>query len=108
MVAPDIYGGQRDTNLTQLYRQNNDIIRLITTENLSVGDVIIAEKVSEREGEEVVYVYVGGMQVVSCIAKNGSVATLVTMTESQYESSHVLVTIYAYNRYAVIRPSMAN
>ena len=109
MVAPDMYGGRRDSNLTALYIKDKDIVRLITTTNLSVGDVIVAEYDTEDFGEDqVVYVYVGGDQVVSCFSKTGSQAALVTMTDSIYESSHVLVTIYAYNRYAVLRPSMAN
>ncbi len=108
LVAPDMYGGQRDSALTLLYRRDKDVVRLITTKNLSVGDVIIAEYDTERGEDQVVYVYVGGNQVVSCMSKNGSVAKLVTMTDSQYESTHVLVTIFVYNRYAVLRPSMAN
>ena len=105
MVAPDMYGGQRDC-VRKLYTTNKDIIRLITTTNLSIGDVIIAENDSETE-DQVAYVYVGGMEIVSCMSKKNSEAKLVTMTESQYESSHVLVTVFAYNRYAVIRPSMS-
>lgn len=105
MVAPDMYGGQRDC-VRKVYTTNKDIIRLITTTNLSIGDVIIAENDSETE-DQVAYVYVGGMEIVSCMSKKNSEAKLVTMTESQYESSHVLVTVFAYNRYAVIRPSMS-
>ena len=106
LVAPDMYGGQRDTALTGLYKNNKDIVRLITKDNLSVGDVIIAEKDSGVE-DQVAYVYVGDMQLVSCMGKNKGEVKLVNMSESQYESSHVLVSIFAYNRYAVIRPSMA-
>ena len=108
MVAPDMYGGRRDSNLTALYIKDKDIVRLITTTNLSVGDVIVAEYDTENSEDQVVYVYVGGNEVVSCFSKTGSQAALVTMTDSIYESSHVLVTLYAYNRYAVLRPSMAD
>lgn len=109
LVAPDMYGGQRDANLTKLYVKNKDIVRLITTTNLSIGDVIIAEYDTADNGEDqVVYVYVGGNEVVSCFSKTGSQATLVTMTDNIYEKENVLVSIYAYKRYAVLRPSMAN
>lgn len=107
MVAPDLYGGQK---VGKLYRANKDIIRLITTENLTVGDIIIAESDDLVEDEifpdRVVYIYVGNMQVVSCTTNADGKVKLVTMTDSQYEKTHVLVTIFAYERYAVIRPSM--
>jgi hypothetical protein len=108
LVAPDMYGGQRDANLTALYRKDKDIVRLITTTNLSVGDVIVAEYDTENSEDQVVYVYVGGNEVVACFSKTGSQATLVTMSESIYEKENVLVSIYAYKRYAVLRPSMAD
>lgn len=107
MVAPDLYGGQ---DVTKLYRANKDIIRLITTQNLSIGDIIIAE--SDNEGEDaiypdrVVYVYVGDMQLVSCTTNADGKVRLVTMIDNQYNKAHVLVTIFAYDRYAVLRPSM--
>ena len=107
IVAPDMYGGQR-TDITLLYRKDKDVVRLITTANLSVGDVIIAEYDADGNEDQVAYVYVGGMEVVSCFSKTGSQASLVTMTDNIYESANVLVSIYAYNRYAVLRPSMAN
>jgi uncharacterized repeat protein (TIGR01451 family) len=109
IVAPDLYGGQR---ITKLYRANKDIIRLITTENLNVGDIIIAESDDLYEGQtlpdRVVYIYVGDKQVVSCTTNANGKIKLVTMSDSQYEKEHVLVTIFAYERYAVLRPSMAS
>ena len=106
MVAPDLYGGQK---ITKLYRANKDIIRLITTENLTVGDIIIAESDNLVDGEispdRVVYVYVGDMQVVSCTTNAKGKVKLVTMSDNQYKKEHVLVTVFAYERYAVLRPS---
>ena len=108
MVAPNLYGGQ---DVTKLYRANVDIVRLITTKNLSVGDIIIAESDDIVEGylfaDRVVYIYVGGNQLVSCTSTNKGKVKLVTMSDSQYEKEHVLVTVFAYDRYAVLRPSMA-
>ncbi len=103
IIAPDMYGGQTKR---AVYTSDKDIIRLITTDNLSVGDVIIAEK-NARFDNSVAYVYVGGKQVVSCTTKDKGEVKLLTMADSQYDSAHVLVTIFAYNRYAVLRPSMA-
>lgn len=109
MVAPDLYGGQK---VTKLYRANKDIIRLIITENLNVGDTIIAESDDLYEGQtlpdRVVYIYVGDKQVVSCTTNANGKVKLVTMSDSQYEKEHVLVTIFAYERYAVLRPSMVS
>lgn len=106
MVAPDLYGGQ---DITLLYRANKDIIRLITTQNLSIGDIIIAESDDEDEGtiipDHVVYIYVGNMQLVSCTTNAKGSVKLVTMVDDQYDKAHVLVTIFAYDRYAVLRPS---
>ena len=106
MVAPDLYGGQK---VTLLYRANKDIVRLITKQNLSVGDIIIAESDDDVEGEivpdRVVYIYVGNMQLVSCTTNANGNVKLVDMVDDQYNKAHVLVTIFAYERYAVLRPS---
>lgn len=106
MVAPDLYGGQ---DVTKLYRANKDIIRLITTQNLSVGDIIIAESDDDVEGtlmpDRVVYIYVGNMQLVSCTTNLKGAVKLVNMVDNQYDKAHVLVSIFAYDRYAVLRPS---
>ncbi len=105
-VAPNLYGGR---DIASLYTVNKDIVRLITTQNLSVGDVIIAESDDFVEGElytdRVVYVYVGDNQLVSCTSNSNGKVKLVTMSDSQYEKEHVLVSIFAYDRYAVLRPS---
>ncbi|MBR2322282.1 MAG: isopeptide-forming domain-containing fimbrial protein [Clostridia bacterium] len=109
MVAPNLYGGQ---SVTKLYDTDVEIVRLITTQNLSVGDIIIAENDDFVGGQlypdRVVYVYVGDMQVVACTTNgttNKGKCLLVTMTNNQYEKEHVLVTIFSYKHYAVLRPS---
>ena len=90
MVAPDLYGGQ---DITLLYRANKDIVRLITTQNLSVGDIIIAESDDDVEGvlmpDRVVYVYVGNMQLVACTTNSKGAVKLVTMVDDQYDKAHV-------------------
>lgn len=106
MVAPNLYGGQK---IPSLYRKNSNVVRLITTENLSLGDIIIAESDDvygdEIELDRVVYIYVGDMQLVACSTNSKGLCQLKTMTNNQYESSHILVSLFAYERYAVIRPS---
>ncbi len=109
MVAPNLYGGKA---IAKLYTRDKDIVRLITTQNLSVGDIIIAESDDEVNGQllinRAVYVYVGDMQVVACTTRGTTTkgqCQLVTMTNNQYEKEHVLVTIFAYESYAVLRPS---
>lgn len=107
MVAPNLYGGYK---ISSAYTKNNDLVRLITTSNLSIGDVIIAEKdnLTNSDMMQAVYVYVGGNELVAVDTNATSLyknrAVLLTMSESRMESSNLLVTIYAFNRYAVLRP----
>ena len=108
MVVPDLYGGRQMSNM---YVSDADVVRLIKELNLSVGDVILADYTSGETYYYALYVYVGNGQLVmysseSTIAPNGEVCTLKTMNESQYSSANVLVTLFAYSRYAIIRPSM--
>ncbi len=109
MVASDLYGGFK---LQKLYQTNNDSIRLITKQNLSIGDVIIAEKDNTINNDtmQAVYVYVGGNELVAIDTNmtsfNKNKVVLLTMSENRMESANVLVTIYAFNRYAVLRPSI--
>ena len=100
MVAPYLYGGR---DIATLYIQNNDIVRLITNANISVGDVICAY--DRSESRTVVYIYVGDSTLVAIDSADNTCKT-VTMSDSPYEASHVLVTLFAYDLYAVIRPSM--
>ena len=109
MVAPDLYGGRQMSNM---YVRDADVIRLIKELNLSVGDVILADYTSGETYYYVVYVYVGNSQLVAfsnepAVSASVDTCVLKTMTDSQYSSSNILVTLFAYSRYAVIRPSMA-
>ena len=100
--------------MQKLYQESNYLVRLITTQNLSVGDVIIAEKDYVESNmtvtQQAVYVYVGGNELVAIDTNQTSFtknkARLVTMAESRKDYKNVLVSVYAFNRYAVIRPSM--
>ncbi len=108
MVAPDLYGGRLMANM---YVSDADVIRLIKECNLSVGDVILADYTSGETYYYAMYIYVGNGELVmysneTTIAPNGEKCTLKTMVGDQYKSTNVLVTLYAYSRYAIIRPSM--
>ena len=59
----------------------------------------------------VIYIYVGNGQLVAlsnepAVNANLNTCVLKTMNESQYNSDNVLVTLYSYSRYVVLRPSM--
>ena len=55
----------------------------------------------------VAFVHVGENQLVSCTTKYNGRTNLVEMSDDIYNKDNVLVTIFAYERYAVLRPSMA-
>ena len=107
MVAPNLYGGKK---VSALYRNNKDIVRLITTSNLAIGDVIIAEsddyETTIPQIRRVAFVYVGENKLVSCTTKYNGCCNLVEMSDDIYNKDNVLGTIFAYERYAVLRPSM--
>ena len=127
MVSPDLYGGRPISNM---YIRDKDNVRLIKECNLSVGDIIIADYRTAQKDEGgntvvdpetgftaydttyyVVYIYVGNGQLVAlsnepAVSSNLNTCVLKTMNESQYSSANMLVTLYAYSRYAIIRPSM--
>jgi uncharacterized repeat protein (TIGR01451 family) len=100
IVAPYLYGGR---DVSTMYVWNTDVIRLIRENNVSVGDAILAY--DESEARTVAFVYVGNSTLVK-ITSDGAVCEKVVMTGSIYESSHVLVTLFAYDMYAILRPSM--
>lgn len=100
MVAPYLYGG---CDVSSVYVKSNDVVRLITQANISVGDVIVAY--DESEERTVVYVYVGDSTLIA-VNSADKTCKVITMTDSPYESSHVLVTLFAYDKYVILRPSM--
>ena len=98
MVAYGLYGGY---DVSWLQWKNNEQVRLIEVNNMSLGDVIVAQDGTTTR----VYVYVGGMDLVM-IDTLTNTCTLKTMTSAYYAASHVLVTLPSYDFYAVLRPSM--
>ncbi|MBE6644259.1 MAG: hypothetical protein E7612_02625 [Ruminococcaceae bacterium] len=101
MVAPYLYGGR---DISTAYYRNKELVRLITQDNISVGDIIAA---SDADGEKtIVYIYAGGDQFIYVKSEEG-VAASKYMLQSAGSSTHILVTLFAYDRYVILRPSMA-
>ena len=98
MIPYGMYGGY---DVSWLQWRNNEQVRLITTANVSLGDVIVAVDGSTTR----VFIYVGGMEVV-VIDSETNTCSLVTMTSSPTAATHVLVTLPSYDTYAVLRPSI--
>ena len=98
MIPYGMYGGY---DVSWLQWRNNEQVRLITTANVSLGDVIVAVDGSTTR----VFIYVGGMEVV-VIDSTTNTCSLVTMTSSPTAATHVLVTLPSYDTYAVLRPSI--
>ena len=96
MLAPNMWGGY-DVNTA--WRTDSGKVRMVTESNLAVGDVIVAE----HDGAETIYVYVGNNQLVA-IDSTTLTCSLVTIGTDKY--TNVLVTLIAYDQFAVIRPSM--
>ena len=97
MVAYGMYGGYK---VTQLQWFNNEQVRLIDKGNMSLGDVIVAQDGTTTR----VFVYVGDGQLVVIDSKTG-ICELQTMGTSYSSPSHVLVTLPAYDYFAVLRPA---
>ena len=128
-VAPNLYGGR---DMSNNYIRNKEIIRLMEEYHLSVGDIILAEfdlyngtgssAVKTGNVVHVIYVYVGNSQLV-CLTDdtthaaftNGTASegaevnkcfTITMLTENPRRDTHVLTSVFTYDRWAVIRPSM--
>lgn len=105
MVAPNMYGGW-DYYSGGDY-SNNNLIRTVYEHNLTIGDVIVCRWYENTR----VYIYVGNGQLVTidtltntcAIANNGDEGWV--KNGNNYEQKHLLGTLYAYQRYVVLRPA---
>ncbi len=112
MLVPHLFGGiditYNSKALLDGERRSN-----ISINQLAIGDVVLAE----YSKGELVYIYVGDSQFV-CLDTDGK-ATLITTEEGYYltetssgssyyrtYSANKLVSLIAYDRFAVLRPSM--
>ena len=124
-VAPNLYGGR---DMANNYVRNNEIIRMMEEYHLSVGDIILAEfDLYNADGAKtgnvvhVIYVYVGNSQLV-CLTDdanhvaftNGTASAgaevnkcfTITMSGTKKANTHTLVSVFTYDRWVVLRPSM--
>ena len=105
MVIENLSGGYaiKGTNPT-----NNDRIRDIRLEYLSAGDVIIAEHTNENSVKCYTgYVYLGDTKFLAVNSVDGT-CEIVTYYNADFLSlKNILTSLYSYEKYAIIRPSMA-
>ena len=106
MVIANLSGGYliRGTNPS-----NNDRIRAVRIEYLTTGDVIIAQHVNKSQVTVyTAYIYLGGRDFL-CVTSESGVATVVECKTGDVKKiQNILTSLYSYDKYAIIRPSMAN
>lgn len=96
MLVPNLYGGR---DIKSGFLKDNNRVRLVTENDLAKGDLILAE----YNGSSIVFLYLGDSKLVK-VASATKTATADTISSDRYDN--VLVTIVAYDRFAVLRPSM--
>ena len=105
IVVPDFYGGVLSINSS--LDTDNERTRLISEEELSVGDIIFANYKPGTTNLANIFVYVGNSTLVTLPASN-SPCEAVTIGDNIYgvNADNVLISLFGYNRFAVVRPSM--
>ena len=109
MLAKNLYGGT-DLYGTSAYYSNNDLVRTAYLHNVAEGDVIVCE----WNGKTRVYIYVGNgdfahidsVDLTCSIQRNGSEQWV--KSGGNYYQDHLLASLYAYRRFAVLRPAQLN
>lgn len=101
IIVPNLYGGM-DICEGTFKIPDNDRARLVSEGELAAGDIIVAE----WSGGDAVYVYLGKSQLLT-LNENGMCEKL-TIGKNIYgtDADNILVSLIAYDRYAVLRPSM--
>lgn len=97
MLVPHLYGG---LDIKKGFPTDGDRSRLILEEYLAVGDIIVAE----YDGISHVFLYIGDGTLLQ--ASSTGDCALVTISGDEFTSTNILVTLLAYDRYAILRPSM--
>lgn len=100
MLVPNLYGGTT-IHLGQSRKVDSKRERLISEGELSVGDIILAD----WSGGSVVYIYAGNKTLITV---QDGVCKSLTIGNNIYapDADNILVSLYGYERYAVLRPSM--
>ena len=97
--APYLYGGLDITY--PIFARDTKVVRLITQNNISVGDVIFATD----SGKTIAFLYIGDGSFLT-VSSTDNVCKIVTMSGDALTASNILVTIFAYDKYITLRPSM--
>lgn len=100
-VNASLWGGY---SVRTTMRTDNIRTRLVTENNLSVGDLIVCEYGDETVGEAktTVFVYLGEGRLLTA-STEAKTAKIIEIADDPYKNE--LVTLIAYDRFAVIRPS---
>ena len=76
---------------------------------MAVGDVIIAEHVSTANVQiYTAYIYLGGSDFLAITSDVGSASVMECKKPDIKKIQNLLASLYSYDKYAIIRPSMAN
>ena len=102
LMIPDLCGGNA---IWEGNAADSNRVRLITKDYLTKGDIILAEY-TNKDGEtcSVVYIFLGSR---NCLAINSVNGMCTQVTISNSIAQNILVSLYSYDKYAVIRPSMS-
>ena len=98
MFVENLYGGY---DIRYGFMYDNQRTRKVLENNLSVGDIIIAEWGETPEIH--VFVYLSDSTLLYISSSDG---VCCYKTISDNELNNILVTLLAYDRYAVLRPTM--
>jgi len=104
ILVPNLYGGKKLVRKTPVTLDNfdKDRTRLVSEAELSVGDIILAD----YSGGSVGYIYAGDKTLVSL---SSGAAQEKTIGDNIYANpDNILISLLAYDRFAVLRPSMAD
>lgn len=100
MLVPNLYGG---LNLKEGYRNyvnHNDRTRLVSKQELAIGDIIIADW---KKGN-IVFMYMGDSKL---LAVEDGKCTALTIGDNIFENpDNILISLLAYDRFVILRPSM--
>lgn len=110
MLVPNLFGGCDLYTSTHLLQLDSERTRLLSEDELAVGDIIIADIFptgvwNGNMAGDVCYIYLGNSMLLT--VEDGK-ATTKTIGLDIYgkDADNILVALPAYNRFAVIRPSM--
>ena len=108
MVMENLSGGYLIKGSNPL---NNDRIRAIRIEYISIGDVIIAEHSTSSDGtakRQVAFVYLGNCEFLKIDSTTDTCTVEVLNANSSKKIQNLLTSLYSYEKYAIIRPSLVN